>query len=52
MDTIKLNEWYYTTDQSLYCCDEFQYVNYCYAHDEAQGCYYCESDYFKKCECD
>ena len=53
MDTKqKANEWYYTTGLNHYCCDEFQFVYYCEKHDEPQGCYYCDFDYTKPCECE
>ena len=51
-DKTKLNEWFYSSDDGLGCCGEFQYKTYCYAHDEYQGCYYCEFDYSKPCECE
>lgn len=48
---IKVNEWYYTDMEPLFCCD-FQYRTICEKHDEVQGCYYCEFDYSKPCECE
>jgi hypothetical protein len=49
---IKLNEYYYQTEDGFFCCDEYQYRTYCEAHVELMGCYYCEFDYSKPCECE
>lgn len=46
------NQWYWNNENSRYCCDEFQPVFYCIAHDEPQGCYYCEFDYDQPCQCE
>jgi len=49
---IDQNEFYFIKDEMKLCCDEIQFVMVCKEHGEQMGCYYCEFDYSKKCECD
>ena len=49
---IKVGEFFYTTgSRQFFCCDELQDVIYCEAHDEPQGCQYCDFDYDTPCQC-
>jgi hypothetical protein len=49
---IKVNENYYSTTESFFCCDEQVIKMYCEPHGEFMGCYFCEFDYTEKCECE
>ena len=49
---IDENEFYFVIDEMRFCCDESQFRYVCKAHGEAMGCYYCEFDYSKDCECE
>ena len=49
---IDENEFYQIVDEMFYCCDESQFKHYCKKHTELMGCYYCEFDYSKECECE
>ena len=49
---IDENEFYQIVDEVIYCCGEVQYIHYCKKHTEKMGCYYCEFDYSKDCECE
>lgn len=47
-------EFYNILDETnfFFCCGESQFIHICKAHDEVMGCYYCEFDYSKPCECE
>lgn len=49
---IDQTRFYWVMDESHYCCDEVQFRYVCKAHDEYQGCYFCQFDYNKECECE
>jgi hypothetical protein len=49
---IDQNEFYWIWDLSFLCCDEVQFRYQCKKHSELMGCYYCEFDYSKECECE
>jgi hypothetical protein len=49
---IDQNEFYLIKDEQRFCCGESQFRYVCKAHGEAMGCYYCEFDYSKDCECE
>ena len=49
---IDQNEFYWIWDLSFLCCDEVQFRYQCKKHSELMGCYYCEFDYSKDCECE
>jgi hypothetical protein len=44
--------YYDIIDEQRFCCDESQFKYYCKAHGESMGCYYCEFDYDKPCDCE
>ena len=46
------NQFYFIKDEIKIHCDEQQFIHVCKAHGEQQGCYYCEFDYDKECECE
>jgi hypothetical protein len=48
---IDQNEFYFIWDLLFMCCDEQQFRHQCKAHSELMGCYFCEFDYSKECEC-
>ena len=49
---IDENEFYFVKDETHFCCDECQFIYVCKEHGEQMGCYYCEFDYSKDCECE
>jgi hypothetical protein len=49
---IDQTEFYEIMDKLWMHCDESQFTYYCKAHGEQMGCYYCEFDYTKPCDCD
>jgi len=49
---IDETDFYFIVDESFYCCDEVQFKHLCKNHLETQGCYFCEFDYTKDCECE
>jgi hypothetical protein len=49
---IKVNEFFFTKMEDVRCCDEWQFVAYCYKHENKFGCAFCEYDYSKECECE
>jgi hypothetical protein len=49
---ITVNENYYSTMESFFCCDEQVIKMYCEPHGEFMGCYFCQFDYTEKCECE
>jgi hypothetical protein len=51
-DYLDENEFYFILDEMKFHCDESQFVYVCKAHGEQMGCYYCEFDYDKECECE
>jgi hypothetical protein len=52
IDVIDQTEFYLIQDESHFCCDEMQFRYVCKAHDEYMGCYFCEFDYNKPCDCE
>lgn len=51
---IATNKFFYslpTDNESVYCCGEYQVVEYCFKSDVRQGCSYCEFDPYSQCEC-
>jgi len=50
-DVIDQNEFYLIHDTTFMCCDQSQFRYSCKAHGEMMGCYFCEFDYSKECEC-
>ena len=50
-DVIDQNEFYLIHDLTFMCCDQSQFRHSCKAHGEIMGCYFCEFDYSKECEC-
>ncbi len=52
LDIIEVTEFYTVMDESHFCCDEVQFRYVCIEHDEYMGCYFCEFDYSKPCDCE
>ena len=48
----KVNNFYYSTGESFFCCDEQVIKMFCEPHGEFMGCYFCEFDYTDPCECE
>jgi hypothetical protein len=49
---IDETEFYLIQDEMRFCCDESQFRYTCKAHGEEMGCYFCEFDYSKPCDCE
>lgn len=51
MEVIDKTEHYLITKESFLCCGEVMFKYFCKNCQEFMGCYFCQFDYTKPCEC-